>query len=101
MSVKDEWKNTGKDLGKSFTALGKSIVRSVKVGADKALDEEPKDENGNVKPNHLKESWTEVGHDFGKAGKSLGRAVSGTAKKVAEKINEEDKQAPEEEKEEK
>ncbi|MBR6920577.1 MAG: hypothetical protein IKH51_00085 [Clostridia bacterium] len=88
MSVKDNWKNTGKGLGKSFAGVGKSIVKSVKVGADKILDEEPKDENGNVKPTGLKESWSEVGHNFGKTGKSLGKAVSGTAKKVAKKIDE-------------
>ncbi len=88
MSVKDNWKNTGKGLGKSFAGVGKSIVKSVKVGADKILDEEPRDENGNVKPTGLKESWSEVGHNFGKTGKSLGKAVSGTAKKVAKKIDE-------------
>ena len=85
MSVKDEWKNTGKDLGKTFAGLGKTIVRSVKVGADKILDEEPKDENGNVKPTNLKENWSEVGHNFGKSGKSLGKAVTETAKTVVSK----------------
>ena len=88
MSVKDNWKNTGKGLGKSFAGVGKSIVKSVKVGADKILDEEPRDENGNVKPSGLKESWSEVGHSFGN--KSLGKAVSGTAKKVVKKIDEVD-----------
>lgn len=86
MSLKDNWKDTGKGLGKSFAGLGKSIVKSVKVGADKLLDEEPKDENGNVKPTNLKESWSEVGHSFGSTGKSLGKSVSGTAKKVTDKI---------------
>ena len=90
MSVKDNWKDTGKGLGKSFSGLGRSIVKSVKVGAEKILDEEPRDENGNVIPEGLKESWSEVGHDFGKTGKSLGKAVAGTAKKVAKKIEEVD-----------
>jgi len=89
MSVKDEWKNTGKDLGKSFAGLGKTIVRSVKVGADKLLDEEPKDENGNVKPTNLKENWSKVGHSFGKSGKSFGKAVTETAKTVISKADEE------------
>jgi hypothetical protein len=90
MSVKDEWKNTGKGLGKSFTGLGKSIVRSVKVGAENILDERPKDENGNVAPTHLRESWSEVGHSFGNTGKALGRAAAGTAKKVADAIEADD-----------
>lgn len=36
MSLRDEWKQTGKDLGPAFQGLGKSIVRSVKTGVDKA-----------------------------------------------------------------
>ena len=36
MSLRDEWKQTGKDLGHAFQGLGKSIVRSVKTGVDKA-----------------------------------------------------------------
>ena len=88
MGVKEEWKNTGKDLGVTFAGLGKSIVRSVKVGADIILDEEPKDENGNIKPNGLKESWTEVGRNFGKSGKALGKSVTVTAKAVVKKADE-------------
>ncbi len=38
MSLRDEWKKTGKDLGHAFQGLGKSIVRSVKAGVDKADD---------------------------------------------------------------
>ncbi|MBQ7700305.1 MAG: hypothetical protein IJT49_08200 [Clostridia bacterium] len=90
MSVKDNWKNTGKGLGKSFAGVGKSIIKSVKVGADRILDEEPRDENGNVVQTDLRESWSEVGHSFGNTGKSLGKAVSGTAKKVVKKVDEVD-----------
>ena len=36
MSLRDEWKQTGKDLGHAFQGLGKSIVRSVKTGVDKS-----------------------------------------------------------------
>ena len=34
MSVKDNWKQTGKGVGKSFAGLGKAIAKSVKVGVD-------------------------------------------------------------------
>ena len=88
MGVKEEWKTTGKDLGVTFAGLGKSIVKSVKVGADKILDEEPRDENGNIKPTGLKESWTEVGHNFGKSGKALGKSAMVTAKAVVKKADE-------------
>ena len=36
MALRDEWKKTGKGLGHAFRDLGKSIVRSVKTGVDKA-----------------------------------------------------------------
>ena len=38
MALRDEWKQTGKDLGHAFEGLGKAIVRSVRVGVDKADD---------------------------------------------------------------
>lgn len=76
MSLKEDWKKFGKNAGDTFKHLGKSIVKTVKVGVEK-LDS---DENSENKPTGLKESWTEVGHDFGKTGKSLGKAISGTAK---------------------
>ena len=78
MALKDDWKNFGKNVGGTAKSLGKSIVKTVKVGAEK-LDFEEQDEN---KPTGLKESWSEVGHSFGKTGKSLGKAISGTAKKA-------------------
>ena len=82
MSVKDNWKDTGKGLGKSFAGLGKSIVQSVKVGKDKVLDKDTED-----RPD-LRESWKEVGESFGQAGKSFGKAMAGTAKKVENKLDE-------------
>ena len=36
MSLKDNWKNTGVGLGHAFRDLGKSIVKTVATGAEKA-----------------------------------------------------------------
>ncbi len=36
MALKDEWKQTGKGLGHAFRDLGKTIIKSAKVGVDKA-----------------------------------------------------------------
>ncbi len=83
MSLKDNWKEAGKGLGKSFAGLGKSIVKSAKVGVDAALDETPADQTG------LKEAWSDVGHSFGDTGKSLGKAFAGTAKKVVDAVDDE------------
>lgn len=37
-SLKDDWKETGKDLGGAFKQLGKSIVKSGAVVVNKAND---------------------------------------------------------------
>ena len=37
-SLKDDWKETGKDLGGAFKQLGKSIVKSSAVVVNKAND---------------------------------------------------------------
>ena len=89
MSLKDDWKDAGKNIGHTAADVGKSIVRSVKVGSEIILDERPKDAEGNEAPTGLRESWTDVGHDFGKAGKALGKAAAGTARKVADAIDDE------------
>lgn len=36
--LKNEWKDTGVALGHAFKDLGKSIVKTVRVGIDKADD---------------------------------------------------------------
>ncbi|MBQ9388424.1 MAG: hypothetical protein IJU01_07245 [Lachnospiraceae bacterium] len=90
MGLKDNWKDVGKGLGKSFAGLGKSIVKSVKEGANRATGDEPLDENGNPVRTDLRETWSEVGHSFGETGKALGKAAAGTAKKVADSVEEAD-----------
>lgn len=37
-SLKNEWKETGKGLGKAFQSLGKSIARSAIHGVSKAAE---------------------------------------------------------------
>ncbi len=37
-SLKDDWKETGKDLGGAFKQLGKSIIKSGATVVDKASD---------------------------------------------------------------
>ena len=36
MSLRDTWKKTGTDLGHAFRDLGKTLVKTVKTGAEKA-----------------------------------------------------------------
>jgi|GEM_PF-5702628 hypothetical protein len=84
MEEKNAWKEAGKDAGHTIAELGKAIVRSVKVGAERILDEDP---NKNV---DLRESWSNVGKSFGTSGKSLGKAVAKTARVVADKLDSEE-----------
>lgn len=48
-NVKQEWKKTGSDLGHAFAGLGKMLIRTAKVGIEKAdewanSEEAPKEE---------------------------------------------------------
>ena len=36
MALKDSWKETGSSLGHAFRDLGKTLVKTVKTGVDKA-----------------------------------------------------------------
>lgn len=46
MALRDDWKKTGKGLGNAFQDLGKSLIKTVKHGVDKA-DEWANSEGGN------------------------------------------------------
>ena len=35
---KAEWKQTGTELGHAFKGLGKTLVRTIKTGTDKAME---------------------------------------------------------------
>ena len=35
---KEDWKQTGKELGNAFEGLGKTLVRTIKTGTDKVMD---------------------------------------------------------------
>ncbi len=90
MALKDQWKETGKNMGEAFSGLGKNIVRVVRDGVDKATDWADKDEN--KLPEGEKEStvfndgsWRETGKDFGEAFSGLGKSLLNSAKAGKEK----------------
>ena len=88
MSLKDDWKEAGIGLGRSFAGAAQAVLRSAEVGLARAED---KTEATQPEQPSLKESWTEVGHSFGDAGKALGKAAAGTARRVADAIDGEEK----------
>ena len=87
MSLKDKWKEAGKDLGHTFADLSKAVVKSVKEGVDNAAEDETEREKAEPSQKSLKQTWSKVRHDFGKTGVSLGSAAAGTAKLVIDKID--------------
>ena len=89
MALKDEWKKTGQELGDAVTGLGKSLVRTAKVGADMAQnwaeDRDPRE--GIPQPNVTNDgSWPEAGRRMGDALEQLGKTVLHTAKTGAKKV---------------
>ena len=90
MALKESWKKFGKNTGKAFTNLGKSLVTTARVvvGTEERENEEGK--------STLKESWSETGKGFGDAGKSLGTAAKETVQKPLEKKEEPKEPSPEE-----
>lgn len=49
MALKDSWKETGVGLGHAFRDLGKTIIKSVKTGAEKADEWANGDDESKVK----------------------------------------------------
>ena len=77
MSLKDSWKNTGKNIGSAFANFGKAMGKTAKVVFTDEKNEV--DENGE---SDLKKAWKNTGKGFGEAGKSFGHSAGDTAKKV-------------------
>lgn len=46
MATKQDWKDTGRELGHAFKGLGKTLIRTAKTGVDKVSDwADGKDDN--------------------------------------------------------
>ena len=82
MTTKNEWKDSGRELGGAFKGLAMSLVRSVKDGAgaaEEALggrkDTETEDSGSTVFNDG---TWRETGKDLGKAFARFGETLAGT-----------------------
>ena len=101
MALKDDWKETGKDLGGAFADLGKTLVRTGKTAVDKAVDWAESDDaekkaeeaDSNVFNDG---SWRETGKGLGQAFAGLGKTLLDTGKTVVDKVTNKDEK-PEEE----
>lgn len=91
MALKDEWKDTGKDLGGAFANLGKTLLRTAKVGVDKAEAwAEGNDPEKAVPQENVTNdgSWRETGRELGGALASFGKTLLHTAEVGADKAEE-------------
>ena len=91
MALKNDWKDTGKSLGGAFASLGKTLIRTAKVGVDKAgAWAEGSDPVKAVPKENVTNdgSWRATGKELGGALRSLGRTVLRTAEAGAEKTEE-------------
>ena len=71
MSNKENFKKTGKNIGKAFANFGKAMSTTMKVafgGEDNS--------NGEGKKTKTGEAWTNVGHGFADAGKQIGKTAA-------------------------
>lgn len=92
---REEWKNTGKELGGAFEGLAKSLIRSAKTGIDKAEEWAERDENAPQQPAGEPErnvfndgTWRETGKNLGQALKGLGKTLVNTGSEGAQKAEE-------------
>ena len=82
MALNDEWKNTGKTLGGAFANLGKTLIRTAKVGVDKAEAWADGDDPAKAVPEENVTNdgtWRETGKELGGAFAKLGKTLLNTA----------------------
>ena len=89
---REDWKNTGKELGHAFQGLAKSLIRSAKDGADKVADwADGEDENTAAKAEERNVfndgTWRETGKGIGHAMGALGKSLLNTGAEVADKVD--------------
>lgn len=91
--AKEDWENTGKELGGAFKGLAKSLIRSAKEGIDKA--EEWAEEDGteskaapeNESTVFNDGTWRETGKNLGHAFEKLGKTIIKTGEEVMDDNN--------------
>ncbi len=90
MALKDEWKGAGKQLGGAFANLGKTLIKTAKVGVDKAEAwADGEDPQKAVPGQNVTNdgSWRETGAELGGALAGLGKTLLHTAETGAEKAD--------------
>ena len=89
--LKEEWKGVGKGLGKTFSGLGKTLIRTGKLGLEKADDwaegREGVDHSADTAA--MKEGWTNFGNDFVDSAKGVGKTTVKSVKTGVDSVSNE------------
>ena len=88
MALKDDWKGTGKRLGGAFAGLGKTLIKTAKVGVDKAEAWADGEDPSRAVPKENVTNdgtWRETGKQLGSAFADLGKTILHTAETGADK----------------
>ena len=76
-NLKSEWRDVGRGLGKTFSGLGKTLVKTAKIGLEKADDwaEGREGVDHSVETQAMKEGWTAFGNNFVDSATDLGKTT--------------------------
>ena len=81
-SLKQEWAGVGKGVGKTFATLGKSLIKTAKVGVDVANDwVDGKESDNSGQKSEMKQEWKKFGHSFVDTAQDLGKTGEKTIQK--------------------
>ena len=98
-SLKDDWTVVGKGVGKTFMNLGKSLVKTAKVGVDVANDwVDGKESDNTAQKDEMKAEWKKFGHSFVDTAEEFGKAGEKSFQKGFESDGNNKEDAPEENK---
>ena len=91
-SLKNDWKVVGKGLGKTFSGLGKTLVKTAKVGIEKADDwaEGRENTDHSAETQSMKEGWKAFGNDFVDSATDLGKTTVKSVKQGVDACSNDD-----------
>ncbi|MBR4581763.1 MAG: hypothetical protein IKO32_11075 [Lachnospiraceae bacterium] len=91
-SLSGEWKSVGKGLGKTFTGLGKTLIKTAKVGIEKADDwaEDREGVDRSAEVEDIKAGWKAFGGDFVDSAQDVGKTTVKSVKAGAQAVSGDD-----------
>lgn len=94
-NLKSEWKDVGRGLGKTFSGLGKTLVKTAKVGLEKADDWAEGRENvdHSAETQSMKEGWKTFGNNFVDSASDLGKTTVKSVKQGVDACSDDNPQS--------